>query len=56
MTTATISKTHTDVSMMGIASSALAGIFLLLFAGFAQATVIHDSAHDTRHSIAFPCH
>ena len=32
------------------------GIGLLFFAGFAQATVFHDAAHDTRHAIAFPCH
>ncbi len=58
MTTKTITKTQApvDVSLFGITSAAMAGIFLLLFTGFAQASVLHDSAHDTRHAIAFPCH
>ncbi|HBZ44775.1 MAG TPA: cobalt transporter subunit cbtB-like protein [Maritimibacter sp.] len=34
----------------------LAGAALLFAAGFAQATVLHDAAHDTRHAMAFPCH
>lgn len=34
----------------------LAGVTLLFAAGFAQATVLHDAAHDTRHAMAFPCH
>jgi cobalt transporter subunit CbtB len=32
------------------------GGFLLFASGFAQATIVHDSAHDLRHSMAFPCH
>jgi cobalt transporter subunit CbtB len=31
--------------------------FLVLFAvGFAPMDVAHNAAHDTRHSLAFPCH
>ncbi|MDH5749364.1 MAG: CbtB-domain containing protein [Rhodospirillales bacterium] len=30
------------------------GLFMLVGVGFAQ--VSHDSAHDSRHSFAFPCH
>ncbi|MEE9389160.1 MAG: CbtB domain-containing protein [Paracoccaceae bacterium] len=58
MTTKTIAKAQApvDTSIFSIAGTALAGIFLLLLAGFAQASVLHDSAHDTRHAIAFPCH
>jgi len=29
---------------------------LLFSAGFAQATVMHDTSHDMRHAMAFPCH
>ncbi len=29
---------------------------MLYFAGFAEASVFHDAAHDTRHTLAFPCH
>ena len=32
------------------------GGFLLFASGFAQATIVHDSTHDLRHSMAFPCH
>ncbi|PHQ94424.1 MAG: cobalt transporter subunit cbtB-like protein [Marinosulfonomonas sp.] len=56
MTTKTITQDTTDTSFISIASAALAGVFLLLLAGFAQGSVLHDNAHDTRHAIAFPCH
>ncbi|MCX7380819.1 MAG: CbtB-domain containing protein [Alphaproteobacteria bacterium] len=32
------------------------GVFLVFTAGFAGASVLHEAAHNTRHSIAFPCH
>jgi cobalt transporter subunit CbtB len=34
----------------------LLGAFLLLGAGFAPISVVHNAAHDSRHSFAFPCH
>lgn len=34
----------------------LFGIFVLAGVGFAGASVIHNAAHDSRHSFAFPCH
>lgn len=34
--------------------SGLLGFFLLFAVGFAQ--ISHDAAHDSRHSVAFPCH
>lgn len=34
----------------------LLGVFLLLGAGFAPISVVHNAAHDSRHSFAFPCH
>jgi cobalt transporter subunit CbtB len=36
--------------------AALLGTFLILGAGFAPISVIHNAAHDTRHAFAFPCH
>jgi len=45
-----------ETSLLPILGALAAGLFLLYFAGFAQASVLHDAAHDTRHSIAFPCH
>ncbi len=54
--TKTLTLTRTDTGLAGIALTALAGLMLMLIAGFAQASVLHDGAHDTRHAIAFPCH
>jgi len=34
--------------------SGFLGFFLLFAVGFAQ--VSHEAAHDSRHSVAFPCH
>jgi cobalt transporter subunit CbtB len=36
--------------------AALLGLFLLYGVGFANPTTLHNAAHDTRHSFAFPCH
>ena len=32
------------------------GLILVYGAGFAQTEVIHNGAHDARHSAGFPCH
>ncbi len=56
MNNKTLAITRVDTGLAGIALTALAGLMLLLIAGFAQASVLHDGAHDTRHAIAFPCH
>ncbi len=34
----------------------LLGAFFVWGAGLANAQVLHDAAHDTRHSYGFPCH
>ncbi|MEC7442618.1 MAG: CbtB domain-containing protein [Pseudomonadota bacterium] len=34
----------------------LLGSFLILGVGFANSSTIHNAAHDTRHSVSFPCH
>lgn len=49
--------THTSVAMekaVAAVVAALLGMFVLYGVGFAHIT--HDTAHDTRHSIGFPCH
>lgn len=33
----------------------LGGVFIFLI-GFSHIEVVHNAAHDTRHSAAFPCH
>jgi cobalt transporter subunit CbtB len=37
-------------------AAALLGFFVIYGAGFAGASVLHNAAHDVRHSDAFPCH
>ena len=32
------------------------GAFLVFGAGLANSSVLHDTAHDVRHSFGFPCH
>ncbi|WP_044872659.1 CbtB domain-containing protein [Pseudomonas sp. LFM046] len=34
----------------------LVGLSLVYFAGFSHIEAVHNAAHDTRHSSAFPCH
>jgi len=33
-----------------------AGALLIALVGFAPISAVHNAAHDTRHSSAFPCH
>jgi cobalt transporter subunit CbtB len=56
-------RTITKISSLGIsqrlgaAGIAMAlGAFLVWGAGLANSAVLHDTAHDTRHSYGFPCH
>ncbi len=32
------------------------GAMLLFGVGFAQSSVLHNAAHDSRHAASFPCH
>ncbi|HQS19253.1 CbtB domain-containing protein [Reyranella sp.] len=34
----------------------LLGLGLVFLTGFAYPEAIHNAAHDTRHSLSFPCH
>ena len=36
--------------------AALLGAFLIWGVGFSPIAALHNAAHDTRHSLAFPCH
>ncbi|HWH86237.1 MAG TPA: CbtB domain-containing protein [Pseudomonas sp.] len=36
--------------------AAILGASLVWFAGFSHIEAVHNAAHDTRHSAAFPCH
>ncbi len=58
MTTRTTSAigARSDASLATLLFVAFVGATLLFAAGFANPAVMHDAAHDTRHSIGFPCH
>ena len=51
-----IARPRLDAEAFSIVFAALLGLGLIFVAGFANATVLHDAAHDQRHAIAFPCH
>jgi len=54
--TLTQDDARSDLSLMPIAFAVLGGLMLLFASGYAQASVLHDAAHDQRHAMAFPCH
>jgi cobalt transporter subunit CbtB len=66
MTTKTIALTQAqaqtqaqapvNTTIVAISAAILAGAFMIFFAGFAEANVLHNATHDTRHAFAFPCH
>lgn len=53
--TATATATQSQ-RLVAAASAMLLGAFLVYFAGFSHIDAVHNAAHDTRHSSAFPCH
>ncbi len=56
-TTTTLSQDAARPSSLPVVALAIAlGLGLLTVSGVAQATVLHDAAHDQRHAMAFPCH
>jgi cobalt transporter subunit CbtB len=44
-----------DRTMLGALALSL-GLGLIFLVGFAPLSAVHNAAHDTRHSSAFPCH
>ncbi|AIG01420.1 cobalt transporter subunit CbtB [Pseudomonas fluorescens] len=53
--TASSSATLSQRLTAAIGASIL-GACLVYFAGFSHIEAVHNAAHDTRHSAAFPCH
>lgn len=43
-------------SLFAAALAAVLGVIILGLVGFAPLDVLHDSAHDVRHTNGFPCH
>jgi cobalt transporter subunit CbtB len=53
--TAPIATTRSEAVVAAVLAAGL-GMFVLWGVGFSQIPALHNAAHDTRHSIAFPCH
>jgi cobalt transporter subunit CbtB len=51
---AAVSVSTSKIIPLGM--SAILGLFMVGFVGFSHLEVVHNAAHDTRHSLAFPCH
>ena len=43
-------------ALIAAAMAALLGALVIWGVGFSPIAVLHNAAHDTRHSISFPCH
>ena len=43
-------------SRISLAVAFAIGAGLVFLVGFAQSQTLHDAAHDTRHTLSFPCH
>ncbi len=56
MTTQTANITAVRSNGFAFIMALTVGVALLTVSGMAQATVLHDAAHDQRHAMAFPCH
>lgn len=52
---ADIPKVIAKDKIAALISILLGGVFIFLI-GFSNIDVMHNAAHDTRHSTAFPCH
>jgi cobalt transporter subunit CbtB len=56
-TTASVLKATDRTEALRAAGIALLlGLALIFLTGFAYPEFIHNAAHDTRHSLSFPCH
>ena len=45
-----------NTAALQAAMAILLGFFVIGVVGFSHIEVVHNAAHDTRHSNAFPCH
>lgn len=50
------SAASTQSRTLQLALAGFLGLFIVGFSGFAPMEVVHNAAHDFRHSMAFPCH
>lgn len=55
MTTQTLSISRSGTGYAALVAAFL-GIAIVAVTGLAQASTLHDAAHDVRHATGFPCH
>jgi cobalt transporter subunit CbtB len=55
-TTTSLSGASSSSRVLQLALAGVLGLFIVGFSGFAPMEVVHNAAHDYRHSMAFPCH
>ena len=56
-TTAAVAQaTERSQALRAAGIALLLGFGLIFLTGFAYPELIHNAAHDTRHSLSFPCH
>ncbi len=51
-----IQSSATSSRSIQIFFAALLGVVFIGVAGFSHIEAVHNSAHDVRHSLGFPCH
>ena len=60
MNTALASQTRpravSGATRLAAAVSLICGLGVVYLIGFANASALHNAAHDSRHTLAFPCH
>ena len=54
--TTTVSSARSARRVLNACCVMSLGAVLLYFAGFSSLPALHNAAHETRHTAAFPCH
>ena len=52
----TQTKTFPWANLITVSTAFLIGTIIISVIGFANPEVMHNAAHDIRHSMIFPCH
>jgi len=56
MTAIVQSVSQSKSQLLPIALAAILGLIIIYIAGHSQSQMLHEAAHDVRHSTGFPCH
>ncbi|MBD8122913.1 CbtB-domain containing protein [Pseudomonas lutea] len=56
ITVLTQAKSHGCNRVLVTIGAIMMGLSLVYLAGFSHLELVHNAAHDTRHSSGFPCH